>query len=119
MFTHPGEQLDNAIDRDIVENLSISNVIWANMSMVSQGFVLGMVIYTGEETKCQLNKGRGEYSGTQDSDGVRDIMDPRIAMLDKEVNRAIKYSLFILMILAGATSFFNGFYEGYFIYFLR
>ena len=47
VFTHPGEQFDYAIDRDIVENLSVENVIWSNMSMVSQGFMLGVVIYTG------------------------------------------------------------------------
>lgn len=35
VFTHPGEQLRNAIDRDIVENLTIDNTVWANMNMLS------------------------------------------------------------------------------------
>ena len=61
VFTHPGEQFDYAIDRDIVETLTIDNVVWSNMSMVSQGFMLGVVVYTGEETKCHLNKVRGEF----------------------------------------------------------
>jgi|TARA_B110000285_G_C15129207_1_gene622345 hypothetical protein len=28
IFTHPGSSLENAIERDIVENLDISNTIW-------------------------------------------------------------------------------------------
>jgi phospholipid-translocating ATPase len=89
------------------------------MSMVSQGFVLGVVIYTGEETRCKLNKVRGEYAGTEDTNGVRDIMDPRIATIDKEINRVMKYVLFILAAISAATSFLNGSHEGYIIYFTR
>ena len=86
------------------------------MSMVSQGFMLGVVIYTGEETKCHLNKIRGEYFSNQNEDGTT---NPRVATIDKEINMAMKYVLLILASLSAFTSYTNGRHEGYVIYFIR
>jgi phospholipid-translocating ATPase len=66
-----------------------------------------------------MNKVRGDYSGTESTNEVRDIMNPRIAIIDKEINRVMKYVISILIILSAATSYNNGDHEGYLIYFLR
>lgn len=66
-----------------------------------------------------MNKIRAEYLGNETSTGSRDIMDPRIATIDKEINRILKFVLFILSAFSFAISFLNGKHEGYLIYFLR
>jgi magnesium-transporting ATPase (P-type) len=45
-------EMDNGISHR--ENLSVKNVIWAN-SEVTSGTTIGLVIYTGKETKNLLN----------------------------------------------------------------
>lgn len=36
-------------------NLSLKNTVWSGMKL-SSGEILGLVIYTGKETKISLNK---------------------------------------------------------------
>jgi hypothetical protein len=35
------------VARDIKEPLTIENTMWANTVLASQGFILGLVVYTG------------------------------------------------------------------------
>jgi len=48
---HPGD----AVERDIQEPLTVENTMWANTVLASQGFILGLVVYTGRETRSQMN----------------------------------------------------------------
>ena len=38
-----------------IEGLSLKNTLWANCIMASQGCVLGLVVYTGTETRFKMN----------------------------------------------------------------
>jgi phospholipid-translocating ATPase len=41
--------------REITEPLTLENTMWADTVLASQGFVLGLVVYTGKETRSQMN----------------------------------------------------------------
>ena len=49
-FIYP-RQADDAIDREIQESLTLENTMWANTVLASQGFILGLVVYTGRDTR--------------------------------------------------------------------
>lgn len=64
------------------EPLSLENTLWANTIYASPGFILGAVIYTGKETRAQMN-----------------AKSPvtKFGKLDHELNLLSKY-LFLFMI---------------------
>lgn len=66
-----------------VEALSLENTLWANTVLASSGYILGMITYTGIETRAQMNS-----------------KEPltKVGKLDLEVNRLSKL-LFIFMII--------------------
>ena len=35
-----------------IESLSLENTMWANTVLASNGFILGMIVYTGNETRA-------------------------------------------------------------------
>lgn len=37
------------------EGLSLKNTLWANTIIASQGYIYGMVVYTGDETRFRMN----------------------------------------------------------------
>ncbi len=39
-------------DDNIMEPLSLENTLWANTVLASNGYILGMVLYTGDETRA-------------------------------------------------------------------
>lgn len=41
--------------QEIKESLSLENTLWADTVLASQGYVLGLVIYTGKHTRSQQN----------------------------------------------------------------
>jgi phospholipid-translocating ATPase len=69
-------------DVDNVESLSLENTMWAN-TVVASGTVIGLVIYTGKETRSVMNTSSPSS---------------KIGKLDKELNTLSKF-LFILMVL--------------------
>jgi phospholipid-translocating ATPase len=50
-FVYPGA-IGDAVAREIREPLTLENTMWANTVLASQGFVLGLIVYTGEETRA-------------------------------------------------------------------
>ena len=38
-----------------MEPLSLENTLWANTVLASTGYMLGLVLYTGVETRAQMN----------------------------------------------------------------
>ena len=40
---------------DDQEGLSLENTLWANTVLASPGYILGMVLYTGIETRMAMN----------------------------------------------------------------
>ena len=67
---------------DDEEGLSLENTIWANTVIASQGYILGMVLHTGKETRMAMNTSSPRQ---------------KTGKLDHEVNWLSKV-LFVLMI---------------------
>ena len=65
------------------EALSLENTMWANTILASNGHCLGMVVYTGMESRSQMN--------SKDA-------STKVGKLDLEINRLSKM-LFVLMIV--------------------
>lgn len=65
------------------EALSLESTMWANTVLASSGHVLGMVVYTGVESRAQMN--------SRDS-------QTKIGKLDLEINLMSKY-LFVAMLI--------------------
>jgi len=103
LFTYPGQQGD-AVQRPIQEPLALENTMWANTVLASQGFALGLILYTGRETRAQLNQRKSRS---------------KMCLLDKEVNSLSKLLFLLMVTLALAISALNGFngHEG--MFFLR
>ena len=64
------------------EALSLENTMWANTILASNGYSLGMVTYTGIESRSQMNSKEAST---------------KVGKLDLEINRLSKM-LFALMI---------------------
>jgi phospholipid-translocating ATPase len=65
------------------EALSLENTMWANTVLASNGVVHGMIVYTGKETRAQMNS---------------KVADTKVGKLDLELNRLSKL-LFIFMVI--------------------
>jgi phospholipid-translocating ATPase len=67
--------------------LSLENTIWANTVVASSGFILGIVLHTGKETRMAMNTSSPRQ---------------KIGKLDLEVNWLSKV-LFTMMCLVALT----------------
>ena len=63
--------------------MSLENTMWANTVLASSGHVIGMIVYTGKETRAQMNS---------------KLALTKVGKLDMEINRMSKF-LFICMVL--------------------
>jgi phospholipid-translocating ATPase len=63
------------------EGLSLENTLWANTVLASTGYILGMVLYTGKETRSMMN--------------AREAAT-KVGKLDLEVNRLSKFLFFFM-----------------------
>ena len=81
--------------------LDVENVVLRGMSLKNTGYIYGLVIYTGHETKVMMNSAESKYKKSR---------------LDKFTDQAVKY-LFIIQILftilVGIYSYFpyRGLYD--------
>jgi phospholipid-translocating ATPase len=98
--TKPGD----AVGREIKEPLTLENTMWANTVLASQGFVLGLVVYTGAETRSQMNQKKPRS---------------KMCLLDIEVNRLSKVLFVLMFSLAAAMTVLNGFHGDFGMFFLR
>ncbi|XP_056280883.1 probable phospholipid-transporting ATPase IIB isoform X2 [Pseudoliparis swirei] len=69
-------------DPQVVESLSIENTLWAS-TVVASGTVIGVVIYTGKETRSVLNTSNAKN---------------KVGLLDLELNRLTK-ALFLAQVV--------------------
>ncbi len=60
-----------------VESLSVDNTVWAN-TVVASGRLIGMVIYTGRETRSVMNT---------------NAPSTKVGLLDLEINQLSKVSI--------------------------
>jgi phospholipid-translocating ATPase len=67
------------------EGLSLENTLWANTVLASTGYILGVVVYTGKETRSMMN--------------AREA-NTKIGKLDLEVNRLSKFLFFFMICIS-------------------
>ena len=86
------------------ESLSLENTIWANTVLASPGYILGMVLHTGKETRMAMN-----------------TTPPRqkVGKLDMEVNWMSKVLFVGMVMLAGAIIVIDGFKGDWYFKFFR
>jgi phospholipid-translocating ATPase len=68
--------------------------MWANTVLASQGFVLGLIVYTGEETRAQMNQKK---------------IRSKMCLLDMEVNFLSKLLFGLMVMLSVIITMLNGF----------
>ena len=82
----------------------MENTMWANTVLASQHQVLGIVIYTGRQTRAQMNQRQASM---------------KMALLDIEVNYLSKLLFFFMMGLSAMITGLNGFHGAYEMFFFR
>ena len=92
------------IERGEREGLSLENTMWANTVLASTGYVLGMVVYTGIETRSMMN--------------ARDA-NTKVGKLDLELNRLSKFLFFFLLCLSVLVVALDNFQGQWIIKFFR
>lgn len=86
------------------ESLSLENTMWANTVLASNGHVLGMIVYTGIETRAQMNS-KTAYT--------------KVGKLDLEINRLSKLLFVSMLVLSFTIVALNGFKGNFVISFFR
>ncbi|OXB37825.1 hypothetical protein LQV05_001540 [Cryptococcus neoformans] len=95
--TFPGEQTETSTP------LSVENVLWAN-TVLAAGSAVGLVVYTGKETRAVLNTSE---AGT------------KMGTLEKEVNKMAKILCAVTFALSVILVALNGFRGQWYIYVFR
>ena len=87
----------------VEEGLSIENTLWAN-TVVASGTALGVVIYTGRETRSVMNTSKPHM---------------KVGLLDMEVNEMTKVLFFMVLALAVVMMCLKGFGGPWYRYLFR
>jgi len=84
--------------------LILENTVWAETVLASQGYIIGMVIYTGKHTRSSMNSKQAVS---------------KISLLDLEVNFLSKLLFVLMMCLAATISILNGFHGDWIMFYFR
>lgn len=85
------------------ESLSLENTVWAN-TVVASGKLIGMVVYTGRETRSVMNTS---------------VPSTKVGLLDIEINRLSKALCALLLLLSFVMITLQGFHGKWYIYWFR
>ena len=80
---------------DESEGLGLEQTLWANTVLASSNYIIGMVVYTGPETRAEMN-----------SKGPRS----KIGLIDEEINFLSKILFILMLFFAGTIVVLNGFH---------
>mmetsp|Transcript_39366 Transcript_39366/g.37835 ORF Transcript_39366/g.37835 Transcript_39366/m.37835 type:complete len:199 (+) Transcript_39366:960-1556(+) len=86
------------------EPLSLENTLWADTVLASSGYILAMVIYTGRETRSQMNAREPST---------------KFGKLDMELNRLSKMLFLFMVLIAGGLVALDEFRGEWVIKFFR
>jgi len=86
------------------ERLTLENTLWANTVLASKGHIFGLVMYTGGETRAQMNS---QMPGS------------KVGKVDLEINFLSKLLFLFMMLLALLILVLNGFYANWYIFYFR
>lgn len=89
---------------DESEGLGLEQTLWANTVMASSGYIIGMVLYTGPETRAEMNN-----------------KSPRskVGLIDEEINFLSKILFILMLFFAGTIVVLNGFHGNWGLMFFR
>lgn len=86
------------------EPLSLENTLWSNTVLASAGYVLAAVVYTGKETRSEMNS---KFAHT------------KIGKLDMEINRLSKFLFVFMVLMSIGIVALDGFKGNWYINFFR
>lgn len=86
------------------EGLSLENTLWSNTVLASTGYILGLVVYTGKETRSMMNAREAST---------------KIGKLDLEVNRLSKFLFFFMICISLGVVALDEFRGAWLIKFFR
>ena len=95
---------DDEDNDEAKESLSLENTLWQNTVLASSGHVLALIIYTGKETRSEMN---GSSQVT------------KIGMLDLEINRLSKFLFIFMVVMSFVIVLLDGLQNGWYINFFR
>ena len=86
------------------ESLSLENTLWQNTVLASTGYCVAIVIFTGKETRAEMNSKPGQS---------------KVGKIDLEINRLSKMLFFFMVLMSIAIVGLNGFRGQWYIDFFR
>jgi phospholipid-translocating ATPase len=86
------------------ERLTLENTMWANTVLASSGFILGLVAYTGKQTRAQMNS---------------QSASSKVGLLDLEVNFLSKVLFLLMVVLSITIVTLNGFHSNWYVHLFR
>ncbi|CDW80139.1 probable phospholipid-transporting atpase iib-like [Stylonychia lemnae] len=86
------------------EALSLENTLWAETVLASQGFIVGIVVYTGRSTRSQMNQ---------------KLPTTKQCQLDREINYLSKILFVLVLILSMSIVLLNGFHGDWLMFYFR
>ncbi|KAG6877633.1 hypothetical protein C0993_005454 [Termitomyces sp. T159_Od127] len=102
-LNHPPQGDGSAESVPSVSPLTVENVLWAN-TVLAAGSAVGMVVYTGAETRAVMNTSHPET---------------KVGLLDLEINRLAKILCTVTFALSIVLVALNGFRGLWYIYVFR
>ncbi|CAG2238567.1 E7.6.2.1 [Mytilus edulis] len=85
------------------DSLTVDNTLWSN-TVVASGIALGVVIYTGSETRSVMNTSQPKS---------------KVGLLDQEVNTLTKFLFFAVLVLSFVMMILKGFAGPWYRYLFR
>lgn len=95
---------DDGRESEFDERITLEHTLWSNTVLASTGYVLGLVIYTGKETRAQMN------SKSPSS---------KVGLIDLEINFLAKVLFMLMVVMAATIVILNGFHASWYINFFR
>ena len=98
--------ITNGIDEEnsIKESLSLENTLWQNTVLASSGYVVAIVIFTGKETRAEMNSKPGSQ---------------KVGKIDLEINKLSKMLFGFMVIMSFGIVAMHGFVGTWYIDFFR
>lgn len=103
IYKFMGQYVSNSGEQE-KEGLSLENTIWANTVLASPGYILGMVVQTGLETRMAMNTSAPRQ---------------KVGTLDLEVNWLAKVLFVLMVVISAAIIAADGFQGDWYFKFFR
>jgi phospholipid-translocating ATPase len=89
---------------DIKEPLTLEHTLWCNTVLASSGYVIGMVVYSGKQTRSAMNSKNPSS---------------KVGKIDYEINRLSKILFLMMVMFAGTIIILDGLTGLFYIKFFR